>query len=39
MSNRLIFLVCFVFVLGMAASVFGDDILAPGDFIIAIDAD
>ncbi|MCJ7692889.1 MAG: hypothetical protein MUO22_05685, partial [Sedimentisphaerales bacterium] len=39
MCKKLIFLFCFVLVMMIAAPVFGDDILAPGDFIIAIDAD
>ena len=39
MFRKLIYLFCFVLVLVIAAPVFGDDILAPGDFIIAIDAD
>ena len=39
MYQKLIFLFCFVLVMVIAAPVFGDDVLAPGDFIIAIDAD
>jgi hypothetical protein len=39
MRKKLIYLFCFVLVLMIAAPVFGDDILAPGDFIIAISAD
>ena len=38
MCRQLTFFVCFVLVL-IAAPVFGDAILAPGDFIIAVDAD
>ncbi|MHC4086757.1 MAG: hypothetical protein ACYSU5_16360 [Planctomycetota bacterium] len=39
MCKNIILLICFVLVLMISAPVFGDDILAPGDFIIAIDTD